>query len=168
MTPTSEYRTISLTHGLVAIVDVVDYERVSQFTWYAQRSRGKDFYAFRATSRAKGMKRRLISMHRFVLGAEDSPLHVDHLNHNTLDNRKLNLRLATNQQNHHNMKLSKANKSGFKGVYWQKDMEKFAASIKLSGEKIMLGYFPEARDAALAYDAKAKELFGEFAFLNFP
>ena len=101
---------------------------------------------------------------------------IDHINQNGLDNRRENLRLCTHSQNHANTEKLRGNfSSKFKGVYIRKDREHlgFYASIGSAKgprgvKKQYLGRYPTEEEAARAYDKKAKELFGEFAYLNFP
>jgi hypothetical protein len=91
---------------------------------------------------------------------------VDHINHNTLDNRKANLRICTNQQNHFNMlKKSLSKTSIYKGVHYVKRVKKFMAYISCP-KATYLGYYAKEIDAAMAYDTAAKKYFGEFAKLN--
>ena len=90
----------------------------------------------------------------------------DHANRNTLDNRRCNLRFATWSQNGINKPAPSNNTSGIKGVYFKKDRGKFLARITKDGKTYNLGYFTRASEAALAYNQKAQELFGDFAFLN--
>lgn len=106
-----------------------------------------------------------MSLHRFLLEVTDSKVHVDHINGDILDNRKSNLRKADNRLNHTNQRLRKDNKAGYKGVSYRDG--KFYARIGPAG-KIHIGIYPTAEEAAKAYDAKAKELYGEYARLNFP
>lgn len=107
-------------------------------------------------------------IHRLLLGATDPKIQVDHINGNKLDNRKKNLRLATNQQNQYNVGLRKDNTSGYKGVSWYKKGKKWHAAIRNGNKSIHLGYFKTAVEAARAYDKAAVEFFGEYAYLNFP
>jgi len=76
--------------------------------------------------------------------------------------------VATGSQNSQNRRLSCVNRSGFKGVSWNESRKKWRAGICIEGKSIHLGRFTSAQEAARAYDAKAIELFGEFACLNFP
>ena len=93
---------------------------------------------------------------------------VDHINHNTLDNRKYNLRLCTIAQNQHNQQIKNVNKtSKYKGVSWSPRQKSYRADIVKGKEHLFLGYYKDEIDAAQAYDNKAAELFGEFANLNF-
>jgi hypothetical protein len=100
----------------------------------------------------------------------DAPLDkiVDHKDGNGLNNQKNNLRLCSYSQNSQNSKRPSHNTSGYKGACWSKGSNKWQAYIKLNGKCIHLGYFTCLLKAARAYDLKAKELFGNFARLNFP
>jgi hypothetical protein len=104
-------------------------------------------------------------MHREILNASDG-MECDHINHNGLDNRKVNLRLCTHQQNCFNKKPQPNNTSKYKGVAWNDESKKWQASIMHNGRKIHIGYYDYEADAAIAYDDYAAELFGEFAYLN--
>lgn len=90
------------------------------------------------------------------------PEQIDHINGDKLDNRIVNLREATQAQNCYNKALSSNNKSGVKGVYLNKKLNKWHAQIKKGSLKLHLGYFSELEDAKKAYETKATELFGEF------
>jgi hypothetical protein len=93
---------------------------------------------------------------------------ADHINHNTLDNRKANLRPATREQNAWNMrkKLGK-HSSRFKGVSLLKGLNKWRARIGYNGRRISIGCYDEEESAARDYDRKAKELYGGYAKCNF-
>jgi hypothetical protein len=107
-------------------------------------------------------------MHREILHAP-SHLMVDHINHNGLDNRKANLRLATSAQNSYNRRQFRKNKSSkYTGVSWKERTKKWAAIICYKREIIVVGYFKDEIQAAKAYDKAAKKYHTEFASLNFP
>lgn len=90
---------------------------------------------------------------------------VDHINRDRLDNRRCNLRVATSYQN--SLNKSPLNKtSKYKGVSLCKQTGKFVVRIKHGGKYLNLGRFLCEKDAAIAYNKKASELFGEFAYLN--
>lgn len=90
-------------------------------------------------------------------------LHIDHINGDGLDNRMCNLRLATKSQNGFNAKLSKRNKLGLKGVYYDKRKNKYVSEIRINNQRIHIGLFETPIEAHKAYMAKAVALAGEFA-----
>lgn len=92
----------------------------------------------------------------------------DHKNHNGLDNRKSNLQLCTIAQNQYNKAAKKGCSSRYKGVMFRSDCKRWRVKIGFNYKRIHLGNFPDQIKAASAYDDKAMELFGEFAYLNFP
>jgi hypothetical protein len=110
----------------------------------------------------------LTSGHRiiFLMSHGYTPDYVDHINQNTRDNRIVNLRACTKQQNHFNIKPTIANKSGYKGVGWRQSRGKWRSRITINQKEIHLGHFDCKHKAAGVYNEKAKELFGEFAWLN--
>lgn len=105
------------------------------------------------------------SMPRAIM-KPDKGVYVDHVNGNPLDNRRENLRLCSPAQNSRNRKGY--GKHPYKGILTVKDSKKFFAQISKDGKKYALGGYSSIEDAALAYDKAAKELFGEYARLNFP
>lgn len=153
---------IPLTQDKFAIVDAEDYDRLCKNKWHASKE-GQTYYA----KRKRSYKR--ISMHRVILSAPPG-LEVDHINHNGLDNRKSNLRLCTHAENNRNRRpCTRPNQgSKYKGVSFIKKANLFVAAIRCNGKYYHLGRFKNETDAAKAYDKKAKELFGEFSYLNFP
>lgn len=154
---------IELTRDQITYIDDIDSDVLS-FNWYAIRGR-TGFYAARGMRTKSNQK--IETLHRVifskVLGRPlSSEEIVDHINGNTLDNRRSNLRLATKQQNQFNRSKPQNNTSGYKGVTWNKNAEKWKAQIGHAGTTLYLGYFDTPEEAALAYEEKAKELFGEF------
>ena len=152
------YRLIPLTQGQNAIVDLEDFEWLNQWNWFAMYSQKTEtFYAVRNKNNL---------MHREILKSlhgEDS----DHRNHDTLDNRKENLRRCTRSQNNCNQGPNSRSTSGYKGVTKCSKSAKWQAKIKVHRRIFHLGEFADAEDAARAYDAAAKKYHGEFAHLNF-
>lgn len=153
---------IPLTQGQFAIVDDADYDWLNQWKWYARYSKyTKTYYARR---RFDG---NIILMHRQILGLGfRDKRQGDHKNHNTLDNRRNNIRVCTCQENQRNRKPRLNTTSGYKGVSWYSRIKKWQAHIQADGKREHLGYFKKEKDAALAYNKAARNLFGEFVWLN--
>jgi hypothetical protein len=163
---------IPLTKGLVALIDDEDFEKVSVFRWQAVSNK-KVYYAYHSIAKKlpNGKKgSTAIKMHRLVMGVTDPKIQVDHINGNTLDNRKENLRLCSNIENSRNRKGYCTNTSGFRGVGRDKRRNSnpwFATIVKDEKQK-WLGYFNTPEEAAKAFDKAAKEIYGEFCGkLNF-
>jgi hypothetical protein len=160
------FRKITLTKGKYAKVDPDDYYRLSEYKWRISKDYGK-FYAIRTGRKQDGKGRKVIRMHREVAKTPDG-LECDHINGDSLDNRKANLRSATRLQNSWNRsKSSKPGYSKYKGVTFDKKMQKWFAQIRVRGKHISLGRFEDEIEAAKAYDKAAKKHFGDFANLNF-
>lgn len=162
-------KTVALTKGKVAVVDDCDFAHISQFRWRAKLrtgSAGDDWYAIRNLVREDG-SRTTIKMHREILGAPPDSL-VDHWDSDGLNNRRDNLRLCSLTQNNRNRRKQHSQSSSlFKGVTQVRG--RWYAQIRVeAGKRQSLGYFGTEEDAARAYDAAAREHFGEFARLNFP
>ena len=157
---------IELTRGQIAFVDEYDLSALSAWKWFAWRSNSGAFYAARSIV-VNGIRQR-VYMHRQILGLTPGDgKYGDHKNGDTLDNRRGNLRTANPSQSAEN-RISYANTSGFRGVSWCKSKNKWEAQLKQNRKKIHHSRHKSAIDAARAYDAAAKEAFGEFAILNFP
>ena len=101
-----------------------------------------------------------IRLHRLLLGAKDGDI-VDHANRDKLDNRKQNLRIATPSENTQNSKISKKNKTGFIGVWWDKDRKKWEVQIRLNGKSKKIGRFTNLEKAIKARLEAELEYFGE-------
>lgn len=155
---------IKLTEGRFALVDENDYQYLKKWYW---RTDGQG-YAMRTEGTAyKGTLKR-IYLHRLIMDFPKKPLEIDHINGNRLDNRRENLRICTKRQNLLNRLKSKNKKtSKYIGVNFRKERKVWRATIKINGKQISIGSFNNERHAAMARDIWAKELFGEFAKLNF-
>lgn len=161
-------RVINLASGEEVIVDDEDYDLVSRYKW-ARKTDGRHqklLYA-QAHEYHQDKQRTNLFMHRLVMGVSDPRLKVDHINHNGLDNRKANLRIANPTENQGNRRKTSAHTaSRFKGVSWHSN--RWRARIMRDGIDCVLGYFECEEDAARAYDKAALEHFGEYASINNP
>lgn len=158
---------IKLTRNKITLVDDSDFEFLKQWKWMAHNRNGKLYAARGGYERLEFKKYRnyTISMHRVIMNAAKGQ-EVDHINGDSLDNRRENLRLADRFGNNQNAHLRKDNTSGYKGVAFYKAGNKWIAYIGTGKKLRHLGYFLTAKEAAKAYNQKAKELFGEFAKEN--
>lgn len=157
------HRELLMPNGLIALIDDIDYEGVTQYNWRAYKGpRDSTFYVCRNT--LVDGKKTTQKLHKFLTGYKQT----DHINGNGLDNRRVNLRESTSLQNGANKRKSKSGTSKYKGVCWYKPSAKWTAQIMVNGKKRRLGYYSDEEAAAIAYDMAAIEGFGEFAVLNFP
>jgi hypothetical protein len=155
-----DMKTIPLTQGKFAIVDDEDYKELSKHKWYASKSNKKNktirFYAQRG-------RKPIIKMHREIMGLnKGDKKEIDHRNHDSLDNRKCNLRVCTSIENSYNKRPNGTSK--YKGIYWWNN--KWVSTIRANGRAIYLGRFETEKEAAITYNNAAKKYFGEFAYLN--
>lgn len=158
------------TKGYIAIVDDDDYELLSQTKWFASCGGNPNLpYAIGDIRSADGKARRT-RMHRFILGVNDPTMDVDHINHNTLDNRKSNLRVATRSENIAHKRTRGGVNTKFRGVTCQPRARGggrcWLAMITKDQQVHCIGGFYTELAAAAAYNASAHRLFGEFAMLN--
>lgn len=103
-------------------------------------------------------------LHRFIKSENGNDTHIDHINHDTLDNRKENLRIVTPSQNAMNHKLHKHNTSGYNGVWFRKERKTWVAEIILNSKKINLGNYKNIEDAILARKNADIKYFGEYMY----
>lgn len=162
---TGEYLRVALTQGLWTLVDYEDRDLVDTISWYALKSR-RTFYAVRKPS----PKIRLhceIGKRLFGSLMLTKIFEIDHINKDGLDNRRQNLRIATGAQNRANTQSRTKASSTYLGVHWNRHRRKWHAQIMQKSRKLHIGLFDDEKEAARAYDAKAREIHGAFANPNF-
>jgi len=150
---------VTLTQGYEAIIDAADVPLVEGFNWCAVCP-GRKFYAARG-KKVNG-KIKQILMHRVIMNTPNK-METDHINGDGLDNRRVNLRIATTSQNQMNRGAPATNTSGFKGVAWYERDKKWRAQITNNGSRWWLGDFDTPEAAHSAYVAASELLHGEFA-----
>lgn len=151
---------VQLTRGKTATIDDEDAPRICVVRWYAAWD-GHNWYA----TRKSGRNAQAITMHREVLSFPDGP--VDHINGDTLNNTKHNLRVVSHQQNCFNSKGNPSRrKSKYKGVAWDATTQRWRATIEKDGHQTHVGYFLDEDEAARMYNLAASWLFGKYARWN--
>jgi hypothetical protein len=158
---------VYLTHGKFALVDADDIEKISAHKWYVTQKgdiASNSVYALR-TDYSSGKPIQVLMHHVILPPPED--MFIDHINRNGLDNRRANLRIATQTENARNAKRRKNNRTGYIGV---KPYRRggFEVAIRDGKKDVYLGLFADAVEGAIFRDVAALELHGEFAALNFP
>ncbi len=141
----------------IALVDTEDFDRLNASVWYLC----KQGYAYMV------MNGTTVKMHRSVLDYKGDDT-IDHKNGVKLDNRRSNLRIATNSQNISNRRKYAGGSSRFKGVCFDKNNNRWLARISINRNQRNLGRYVCEDDAARAYDVAAREVHGPFACVNFP
>ncbi len=141
------------------IIDIEDVPLVTSYNWFSKKS-GSYFYAYAHHEHDKK-----VLLHRLVLNAKSTDV-VDHKNRNTLDNRKTNLRICSKAENNRNSKKNiRGTSSIYKGVT-KRPSGRFGVYINYNKKPLCLGTYDTEKEAAIVYNNKAVELFGEYANLN--
>lgn len=156
---------VSLTQGQFAIIDDEDDELVAQYNWRynAMHNRAQTSVYIKGNGKPTNLY-----MHRLIMHAPEG-VQVDHINGNRLDNQKANLRLvnaAQNQWNKRKVIRPGVTTSQYKGVNWDRSLNRWRARLSVNGKYIYLGIHKSEIAAALAYNEGAREYYGEYACLN--
>jgi hypothetical protein len=152
---------VTLTQGHEAIIDAADVPLVEGVNWCVYVNK-QWLYAMRSIINKQTGKRSSVLMHRVIMDTPNK-METDHINGDGLDNRRVNLRIATTSQNQANTGAPATNTSGFKGVSWRERDKKWRAQIRSNGVYWWLGLFDTPEAAHAAYVAASEVLHGEFA-----
>lgn len=148
------------------LVDDEDTDLINAYRWHLSQKKNNLYLTTKVYVEANGKQKRKTAYYaRLVLGIVRREEWVDHINRNTLDNRKANLRVCTAKENSRNRSLPKTNTTGAKGVRKITD-NSYRALIKVNQKSIHLGMFKTKEEASEAYDKAAVIYFGEYACLN--
>ncbi len=153
---------IPLTLGMHTTIDAADLPLVAPYKWHASKSSNGRYYA-RGYMVVDGRWTK-VYLHRFLTGAPRG-VDVDHINSDTLDNTRSNIRVCTHAENSRNRRVQVGERAGVKGVWFDKSRQKYQAYINVGGKRISLGRFRTEAAAIEAYNAAATEHHGEFAKL---
>ena len=161
--PFEEYRLIPLTQDQFSKVSPEDYEWLMQWKWCARWSpKTRSYYALRSMPRKDGHHQ--VYMARVILGLGSGDKRLgDHRNHDTLDNRRCNLRIATRVENGRNVRVLSSNKSGVPGVCFHRRRCIWMARIRVDGKFINLGQTKIFEEAVTLRREAEKLYFGEFS-----
>lgn len=154
--------------SLWALIDLEDLEKVINFpyTWFGQYRKELDNYYVRCThyDNMKNGKSSVVFLHQFIMNADGKD--VDHINNNTLDNRKSNLRIAEHQDNTMNRHGKNSNnKSGYRNVSWSKSYNKWVVQLQIDGKNTVLKSFPyeQLEEAGRYAEEMRQKYYGEYA-----
>jgi hypothetical protein len=134
-------------------IDLDDYEKIKKYTWHVNSEN------YIQTT----VNNKTIKLHRFIMNPNNSE-YIDHINHDTLDNRKINLRKCSNSENLQNRGTPRNNTSGVKGVIWKKKNQIWEARITCNGKRIHLGCFTDLEEAKKVREKAEIQYFGEFRY----
>jgi len=144
--------------GRFTLIDEEDYELVNQYRW-CPNVRPHTTYAVASPG---------LRLHRLILGVSDSSILVDHINHDGLDNRRDNLRVASTHQNIWNSRPRGGSSSRFRGVRWHPRAGRWCVANSTGGVAKDYGSFLDEVLAGHVADRVARKVYGEYAYLNFP
>lgn len=144
--------------GVEILIDDEDFHLITDFNWWKRYKNGTYFIS--ATEESG--KSKFFALHRIILNAPRG-MQVDHINGNTLDNRKENLRICTPDQNQQNRKMRKDCSSGSKGVYYNKKTDRYESRIAANKKRLFLGSFKTKDEAEQAYVKASRSLYGSFS-----
>ena len=135
--------------------DLEDYDKIKDYCWYKNNE-----YILTTVNN------KTLWLHKIVLAQNDNRYYIDHINHCKFDNRKCNLRIVTSSQNHFNSTLNSKNKSGYKGVVFDKARNQWRAYININYKQIYLGRYNSEDDAIKSRKEAEEKYFGEYSYDN--
>lgn len=157
-------KTIKINTNKKVLVDDKFFKILNKFKWYPFKGVNTNYAITYINNKSQTMHKIIFTLLGIKIPKNKM---CDHKNGNGLDNRLDNLRIVTPRQNLLNKVKHKNNKSGYKGVFLEKNKKKYRVQIKFRGKIISLGYFTNKKIAAQEYDKAAIKYFKDFAKTNF-
>lgn len=156
--------------GYEVLIDDEDIYKVNLYKWWInKREYNTSKLCYFVSNTYTDGKRHIISLHRYIMNCKlHDKVTVDHINGNTLDCRKSNLRICTHAQNCRNRKISKNNSSGYRGVFWNKRDNLWCSQIVFDKHRYNLGRYSDNISAAKIFDIASIYFYKEYAKTNFP
>lgn len=158
-------RILQVQPGVFVILDNEDYDTVANLSWYLEHRRTHIIHKYYVRIKGK-LHQKHIRLENFLIEHDPKLYYVVHKTENIFDFRKDNLEAVPIGRFNASRNLLRTNTSGFKGVTWRKDTGRWMAQITCNGVHYNLGSFLELKDAALAYNKKALDVYGDKAWLN--
>ena len=140
--------------------DKEDYEKIKNYCWNYHKNKHGGYIE------ANDLENGIVKLHRVVMGETNPKVKIDHIKHNTFDNRKSQLRSSTNQENCRNHIIHSNNTSGETGVSWEKETGMWRARIFINGKGIHLGRFTDFDEAVKVRKKAEEKYFGEYSYDN--
>ena len=139
---------------ITVLIDIEDIEKIQKLKWRV--SKNKNGYYVRAWGRKDYKYKQIVYLHRYIMNCPGD-MEVDHINHNTLDNRKCNLRVCTMLENKQNVPKRENNKSGYRNIHWDKNRKKWRVRMTINKKEVKVGIYETVEEALIARNNFIKE-----------
>jgi len=152
----------SRVHGRIeTLIDTTDLKKAQEAnSWWVNYSKDTKTFYVNGRIRDTDGRARQVSLHRYILDITDPKVFIDHIYHDTLDNRQSRIRVVTPSENNQNARIPSDNTSGHKGVYFDTKRKKWRVCIGFDGKTKSLGRFDSLVEAVIARNAAEKKYFG--------
>lgn len=157
---------IELTHGLQAIVNDEDYERMNQWNWFVALSEDKQKGKQNSVKIFRDFHGKKIEFGEDLFAHDKSKQYLTFRNHNRLDFRRENILFVPIELAQHHKASNTSSNSKYKGVYYDKSKETYITAITVDGKTVRIGSSKNEEVAAILYNDYTKKRFGEYAFQN--
>lgn len=145
---------VSLSGGIICLIDDEDWDRIKNYSWCLHAD--KQYVGGRVENG------KMVLLHRFIMNVS-SDMKIDHINHNTFDNRKENLRICTQAQNMWNAKHRGSN-TGIRGIHFRKKVGNYQVDITSYGKRVYLGVYPTIEEAIIVRKTAEFKYHGDYRY----